>query len=316
MSKSVKDSALSYKDLLENVSCNVCGQDDYTVIYPARYEQASADNFAEKFRSSGDETLVDPMVRCKHCGFEYLNPRPRQNMILEGYSAGTDEKFVSQAAARENTFGKCLDLVEKYCPSRGRILDIGAAAGAFLYVAQKRGWQIAGCEPNRWMCKWAQTHYGIQIQPGTVFDLRENQAASFDAITLWDVLEHTPDAKAVLVECARLLKPGGLLIVNYPDIGSWIARLMGRKWVFLLSVHLYYFTRTTIRTILDQTGFSIKELRPHFQTLELGYIAERMKPYLPWAFPVISRMVQSLRLQKKLVPYWIGQTLVIARKNG
>ena len=51
----------------------------------------------------------------------------------------------------------------------------------------------------------------------------------------------------VLRRVTALLTPGGLLIVNYPDIGSWIARAMGRKWPFLSSVHLYYFTRTTIR---------------------------------------------------------------------
>ncbi len=316
MSKLFKDQALSYKDLLENVPCNLCGKDDYTVIYPARYDQASSDNFADKFRSSGDETLVDPMVQCRHCGLQYLNPRPRQDMILEGYSAGTDEKFVSQAVARENTFGKCLDLVEKYSPSRGRILDIGAAAGSFLHVAQKRGWQIAGCEPNRWMCEWAQSHYGIRIQPGTLFDLQKVTDQSFDVITLWDVLEHTPDPKVVLLECQRLLKPDGLLIVNYPDIGSWIARAMGRKWVFLLSVHLYYFDRRTIRNLLQATGFIPLQLRPHIQSLELGYILERMKPYIPWVPGMASQLVKSLRLEHCQVPYWVGQTLVIAKRRG
>ena len=54
--------------------------------------------------------------------------------------------------------------------------------------------------------------------------IRTTHPASFDVVTLWDVIEHTPDPRAVLDRCRELLKPGGLLIVNYPDIGSWIAR--------------------------------------------------------------------------------------------
>jgi hypothetical protein len=60
------------------------------------------------------------------------------------------------------------------------------------------------------------------------------------------------------------LKEDGLLVINYPDIGSWIARLMGRSWVFLLDVHLYYFTRATIHKLLDDAGFDVVCMRPHF----------------------------------------------------
>lgn len=307
---------MPYQDLLEQVPCNLCGKEQWTVIHPARYDHASAENLAGKFRSSGDEILVDALVRCNHCGLQYLNPRLRQNLILKGYSEGTDERFVSQAQARERTFARCLDLVEKYRPSRGRILDVGAAGGSFLHVAKKRGWQVSGCEPNRWMCEWAQSHYGILIQPGTLFDLRNVEQTSFDVITLWDVLEHTPDPKAVLEQCRKLLKPEGLLIVNYPDIGSWIAHAMGRRWVFLLSVHLYYFDRRTIRKMLEATGFTPLKLCPHIQTLELGYILERMKPYIAWASALGSRVAKILHLERLEIPYWVGQTLVIARRHG
>ena len=89
-------------------------------------------------------------------------------------------------------------------------------------------------------------------------------------MTLWDVLEHTPDPKSEVREAHRLLNDEGLLVINYPDIGSWIARVMGRSWVFLLDVHLYYFTRATIRKLLEDAGFEVVRIRPHFQRLALG----------------------------------------------
>lgn len=307
---------MRYTDLLEEVPCNLCGADDAGVVYPPRYEAASVEGLVEAFRSSGEEILVDRLVRCNRCGLQYLSPRLRQDIILESYSAGTDENFVSQVAGRERTFDGCLDIIEKCARPPGRILDVGTAAGSFLHVARKRGWQVAGCEPNRWLCDWGRERYGIPIRPGTVFDLEGNGRGAFDVVTLWDVLEHMPDPKAALLKCRDLLRPGGLLVVNYPDIGSWIARLMGRRWVFLLSVHLYYFTGATVARLLAETGFVPLERRPHFQRLELGYILYRMRPYVPWAHAVGSGAARLLRIERLQIPYWVGQTLILARRPG
>ncbi len=138
--------------------------------------------------------------------------------------------------------------------------------------------------------------------------------ASFDVVTLWDVLEHTPDPNAVLKECARVLKPAGLLVVNYPDIHSSIARLLGRRWVFLLSVHLYYFTSDTLKAMLGEVGFRQVARRTHWQTLELGYILFRMEAYLGGLARLLGRLVKALRLSTLQIPYWMGQMLVIAEK--
>lgn len=303
-----------YKALLETVPCNLCGADDYEVIYPPRYEQAKPEEIANTFRSSGDEVLLDQLVRCKQCGLMYLNPRLRSDVVLEGYSAGSDEQFISQAAGRERTFAKSLKLIESLRPARGRLLDVGTAGGSFLAVAKKTGWEVAGCEPNRWLCEWGNKHYGLPIVPGTIFDMKL-PATSFDAVTLWDVLEHTPDPKATLQECNRVLKAGGLLVVNYPDIQSFIARLMGRRWVFLLSVHLYYFTRKTLARMLGDLGFRVLQTRRHWQTLELGYILFRMEAYLRPVAKAAGWLVKRLGMAHWQIPYWMGQVLVIAEKQ-
>lgn len=307
----MSDRASRYEALLETVVCNLCGADDHDVIYPPRYDAARPDAITHSFRSSGDEILVDQLVRCRQCGLQYLNARLRQDLILEGYSVGGDETFISQVAARERTFAKGLDIVERVVPQRGRILDIGTAGGSFLGVARRRGWQVAGCEPNRWLSEWGSKHYDLSIHAGTIFDM-ELENASFDVVTLWDVLEHTPDPKAVLLECQRVLRSNGLLVVNYPDINSLVARLMGRKWVFLLSVHLYYFTLETIQKMLELTGFQMVKHQKHWQRLELGYILFRMKPYISWASRLGTKVADALHVGNTPVPYWMGQVLVLA----
>ena len=69
------------------------------------------------------------------------------------------------------------------------------------------------------------------------------------------MIEHTPNPRQMLDRCRELLKPGGVLVVNFPDIGSWIAQAMGRRWLFLTSVHLFYFDRSTMRRMLESAGY-------------------------------------------------------------
>lgn len=306
--------ASSHSSQLEHVRCFLCGADDYDVVYPARYDREKDGDLVQKFRASGDELLIDQLVRCRRCGFQYVSPRLRGELILGSYAAGEDPTYVSQLEARERTFAASLDEIERATGGPGRLLDIGTAAGAFPAAAARRGWQAEGCEPNRWMAAWGESHYGIRIRQGTVFD-QPYEDGSFDVITLWDVIEHTLDPRQMLDRCHALLRHGGVLVVNYPDIGSWIARALGRRWLFLTSVHLYYFDRRTMAKMLESTGFTVERVRPHFQRLELDYILFRGS-VLSTALSTTARaIVRPFGLSRAQVPYWLGQTFVLARRS-
>ena len=299
---------------LEHVRCNLCGADDAETVYEARYAHGHQRDLVQTFRASGDELLIDRLVKCRHCDLEYISPRPRGSDIVAAYSEGDDPAYVSQVDARERTFAAALARIEHLQPRKGRLLDVGTAAGAFLAAAKARGWQAEGCEPNRWMAEWGSRHYDVIIRAGELFD-QEYPPASFDVVTLWDVVEHTPDPARVVRRIGELLKPGGLLVVNYPDRGSWIARMLGRRWPFLSSVHLYYFTRATLARMLETYGFHVSQQRPHVQWLELDYLLGRGEvmsaPLSRWSRALASQ----LGLARRQVPYWIGQTFVAAQRS-
>jgi 2-polyprenyl-3-methyl-5-hydroxy-6-metoxy-1,4-benzoquinol methylase len=302
-------------ELLQHITCGLCGADDTDVVYEATYDPQDTTDLVTTFRASGDELLIDRLVRCRRCTLQYIDPRLRDDLIFAGYTQGDDPTYVSQLAARERTFTASLAEIARLAGGRGRLLDIGTAAGAFGASAVKQGWQAEGCEPNAWMAEWGTRHYGITIRQGSVFD-QPYEPGSFDVVTLWDVIEHTPDPRAVLEHCKTLLKPGGLLIVNYPDIGSWIARALGRRWLFLTSVHLWYFDRRTIAQMLAATGFGVEVVRPHYQRLELDYILFRGAALSQGLSKVARAVVRPLGLGRAQVPYWLGQTFVAARRTG
>lgn len=296
---------------LEKINCNICGANDFDIVYPSLYSEQ--DDVVKLFKSSGDEPSKDQIVKCKHCEFIYVNPRIKPEKIIEGYSEGSDERFVSQAKGREQTFERSLKFIEKYTQQKGKVLDIGTAGGSFLAVAQKHGWEVEGIEPNKWLCDWSKKNYGLRIKQGTL-EKNDFDPVSFDLVTLWDVLEHVPDPCDTLTRINKLLKKEGLLVVNYPDIGSSVAKLMKRKWVFILTVHLFYFTPSTIKKILEKCGFEVVLIKKHWQKLALGYLATRFEPYSKTMHKIATKTVNVLGLDDVQFPYWLGQTFVIAKK--
>jgi 2-polyprenyl-3-methyl-5-hydroxy-6-metoxy-1,4-benzoquinol methylase len=299
--------------ILEHVACAVCGSTEHEVVLEARYENEKDLDLIQKFRASGDELLIDRLVKCRTCGLQYISPRLRSDLIFSSYAEGEDPVYVSQMDARERTFAGSLARIERLVGRPGTLLDIGTAAGGFLAAAVKRGWNAEGCEPNRWLAAWGSKHYGVRIRPGGVFE-QPYEPESFDVVTLWDVIEHTTNPRETIEHCRSLLKPGGVLVVNYPDIGSWIARALGRRWLFLTSVHLHYFDRRTIARLLESTGFEVALVRPHIQKLELDYLLSRGAVLSPAASKLARRLVASLGLGRRQVPYWLGQTFVAVRR--
>lgn len=291
--------------------CNLCGSEDLETIYGPRHDLERDPALADKFRASSDELLTQPLVRCRLCSLLFVNPRVSSGAMLDGYASGADPAYVSQMPSRVRTFVHMMTRLDRLRPGKGRLLDVGTAAGAFLKAASDDGWEVTGIEPNAWLADWGRAEYGVTIHVGSIDTV--TLTPGFDVVTLWDVIEHTPDPMHVLRRVRSLLAPGGLLIVNYPDMGSWVARAMGRKWPFLSSVHLYYFTRKTMRAALDRAGFDTLELRPHLQRLKLGYIVARGDVVSPTLSRAGARVVSALHVGEREVPYWLGQTFVAAR---
>jgi 2-polyprenyl-3-methyl-5-hydroxy-6-metoxy-1,4-benzoquinol methylase len=89
---------------------------------------------------------------------------------------------------------------------------------------------------------------------------------SFDAITLWDVLEHVSDPVATLIRCRTLLKAGGFVFLNVPDLDSLQARILGKSWPLLLAEHLNYFNRPSLKLAIHGYQASL----PRSMLVDLG----------------------------------------------
>ncbi len=307
----------TWEEHLTLVNCPLCGSEKHRIVRQSRYPaEMTAERFRDAFRASSDHSLLDQLVCCEDCSLVYVNPRVSEEILLGGYSDAMDPDFVTQNSERIKTFTRTLKktLRRLKIPENGglKILDVGCAGGAFLVAARNCGLQPTGIEPNRWAADFGRRNYGLDIHEGTLTVDRFPEA-SFDMVSLWDVIEHMTGPAAVLSIIQKILKPSGVLIVNFPDYGSRAAQVMGDKWPFLLSVHLVYFTRMTLKEQLQRSGFKVLYAHPHFQTLPLGYVLRRATPYMGIARS-LRNLAEFFGIGNAPLLYNLGQTLMVSRK--
>ena len=152
-------------------------------------------------------------------------------------------------------------------PGLGRVLDVGCGRGLILRRLRSLGWDCYGTELSADLAQLLRES-GVEVFTGALEEWGLPQA-SFDVILLWHSLEHQFEPARILAEVRRLLKPGGRLLLEVPNLGSRQARLGGSRWFHLdVPRHLLHFSRPTLAALLCGQGFEI--LRWSTWSLEQG----------------------------------------------
>ena len=290
------------------LSCPICGSDDHSLRFKA-WVDASDPKLL--YGAASGIAGTQNIVECVDCSLLFENPRYHESVILQGYMESDEEGHDSQYPMRVKSFLKALQKNKDFIPAPGgKVLDIGTAGGAFLDAATAYGYDAWGMEPSSYLVEQGKKR-GLQIEQGTIED-NQFEKNSFDMICLWDVIEHLTDPKGSLQIIRDLLKPDGVLLINYPDIDTWQARLFGKRFWWIISVHLTHFSPKTIAEICRLTGYEVVRFKPYFQTLEFGYLAD-MAVHLKVPFAKLGRSLLPGFIKRIPIPYYASQTTSIAR---
>lgn len=192
--------------------------------------------------------------RCRTCGFVFTNPRIPAADLGRCYS---DAKYREAPDPIPKYMQDLARRVAEHVPS-GRWLDVGFGTGEMLRAATEMGYEPHGVEPCAAAVDFVRRHFGFQhVHCGLVEELNLPTGA-FDVVSALDVLEHVPGPAAFLEAVARLLRPGGIFLIQVMDAGAPLFRLWPSRWYYSQpAVHLGYYTASTLRAALDARGFQV-----------------------------------------------------------
>lgn len=255
------------------------------------------------------------IVQCQNCGLVYVNPRiPTSSEEL--YAPEYFDYYILTERVDKMTYHRRLGLVERFV-EKDSILDVGSSTGGFLEVAKERGWNPHGLDIVDHYRRQIREKLGIDIQIGEFMDvpLQEN---SFTAINMGDSIEHMEHPKQALSRVYSILRKGGVLFIRTPDVESLSARFFRRKWIhYKPKEHLYYFSRTTLRQMLEQIGFRILQIGYSGTSCSLNILANRITHYYPDSLSgqVLQFLTEKLRLGKLTFQLnALDEVQIIARK--
>lgn len=225
--------------------------------------------------------------RCSECGFIYADPQIKESELLNYYEgSSSNDVWIDVLLSDDNfrydemKYNKGLDLIGAF-QKPGRLLDIGCSIGHFLKIARDRGWDTIGLELNKRAVKHACEVWGLNVMEKLLSEASFSDA-SFQAVTMWGVIEHLKNPFEVMNEIHRILAPGGVILTFCPNIDSLVCRVLHEKTSCIDGRnHCGYFSPKTIRYLLERCGLEVIEIKSFQSELDtvLNYL-DYNNPYL------------------------------------
>lgn len=246
-------------EYLENIECDICGN-------------KTPEDFSTKLAYEHFN-----LVKCNKCDFVFIPQFYRKNISYEDYR---DDK-VLKSVRNGNNYIKYrrhrlrIKQIKKHVKA-GKLYDIGVGWGHFLHTAKRMGFETSGVEMSELMHHYASTDLKLEVEHDNFFNI-ELQNNYYDVATMWDVLEHIEHPTKAVQKVYEMIKDDGYFVLQVPQIDSKVAIKLKEKWSMLSIEHINYFSRKTIKTLLENNGFEIVKYKSSYE-LKLFL----MFTILPW----------------------------------
>ena len=244
-------------DIIHYSHCPVCGSTGLRNVLTAKDHTVSGKAFQ--------------IIECDECTLRFTQDAPNPGSISSYYKA---EDYISHTDTSKGLINRVYKIVRKRTLTgkrklierstglkKGNVLDVGSGTGSFVNELKQNDWNAVGLEPDNDARKVAKQLYGIELSDAAVFYTLKPE--SFDAISLWHVLEHVHDPDGYVGQLRTLLNRHGKLFVAVPNYTSLDAAIYGEYWAaYDVPRHLYHFSPASIKQLMEKNGLRIVQYKP------------------------------------------------------
>lgn len=245
------------------------------------------------------------LLLCYRCGLLQVDqeePSGEQQEQMYSASYFVHSKY-NDTATLHREYRRRLRLMNKVLGNGSfRVLEFGCGDGSFIAFAGDR-FDMWGIDISNTAIAEARERYPAlrnRFQAGRLAEV-SFASLTFDAVVLWDTLEHIWDPASVCAQLFRLLKPGGYLLLSTPNRGALFARLTGRYWPFMTPPeHLGLFSRPSIAYLAREIlGGALVSWSSKGKWANLGFLLYKVNRIFPDGMPIpLQRLLQHRRLDK------------------
>jgi SAM-dependent methyltransferase len=244
-------------DLIHYSHCPVCASADIKNVLTVKDHSVSGKSFQ--------------IVECSSCILRFTQDVPDAASIspyykAEGYIShtNTSKGLVNRVYqfVRKRTMIKKRKLVERSTRViKGNILDMGSGTGSFVNEMKQNGWLVTGLEPDEDARKTAKELYQLELHDTK--ELYQLSTGSFDAITMWHVLEHVHDLSAYIQQLKSILRDNGKMLIAVPNYTSLDAKVYQQYWAaYDVPRHLYHFSPRSVQILMEKHGLKTLQYKP------------------------------------------------------
>lgn len=264
--------------------------------------------------------------RCKNCQLVSAYPLPTPEIIATHYAekfkkgnyeilSKYPQQYVQVYADFVKTLYKRLNESDSASLKGKKILDIGCFTGDFLQLLQKEGANVYGLELQNDAVKIANKKLPDRIFKADIMSYKFPKE-QYDIITLLGVVEHVIDPLSLLKQSFRLLKKGGIIMIQTPDSSSLLARTAGKYWPPYSPIeHIHIFGKEGLEKALETCGFNDQIYKPHWKKLPVGYVYNNLNNFGPEFHRILKPLGSLLNNSRLIIPFYGGEMLVTAIKK-
>jgi SAM-dependent methyltransferase len=253
--------------------CPVCKKESFKEVLQAQDFSVSGETF--------------PVVECSNCSLRFTQDVPCQTGIQRYYKSAD---YISHSNTKKGLINFLYHVARRFTMmskknlvrtatkrSVGMLLDVGSGIGTFVHTMEKAGWNAVGLEPDEQARSKSAKLYNVDIYPSS--ELATLPYGTYDAITLWHVLEHVHTLDEYIEQLKLLLAPGGKLIIAVPNYTSKDAAAYKQYWAaYDVPRHLYHFSPASVRTLMANHGMKVIGTKPMwFDSFYISLLSEKYR---------------------------------------